>query len=161
MGEEMQAMNKRPKFLYILVFLWPLLSLIFIIWGAYSLTFVLDIPNWGNPPGLEIVYQMLYFGTLISAVTWLVFACLFILFSYLSLKAKSWAWTTGLIISTIFIIILGLMLVAFMITAIIFLDFFPVFGLITVVIAFLIDLGIVYSLTRPQIKIYFETHEKE
>ena len=155
-------MNERPKFLYVLVVLWPLLSLIFIAWGTYSLTYVLDIPSWPlHTEGIEIVYQMLYFGTLVSAITWFVFACLFFVFSYLSLKAKSWAWTTGLIISTIFIIILGLMLGAFMITAISFLDFFPVFGLITVVIAFLIDLGIVYCLTRPQIKIYFGTHEKE
>ena len=157
-------MNERSKFLYVLVSLWPLLSLIFIAWGAYSLIFVLDIPSWVPPPGLEgldVVYQMLYFGTLVSAITWFVFACLFFVLSYLSLKAKSWAWTTGLIISTLFIIILGLMLGAFMITAISFLDFFPVFGLITVVIAFLIDLGIVYCLTRPQIKIYFGTHEKE
>lgn len=155
-------MTERPKFLYVLVVLWPLLSLIFIAWGAYSLVYVLDIPNWPlHAEGIEIVYQMLYFGTLVSAITWFVFASLFAIFSYLSLKAKSWAWTAGLIISTIFIIILGLMLASFMVTIITFLDFFPVFGLITVVIAFLIDLGIVYCLTRPQVKIYFEINEKE
>ncbi len=157
-------MKERPKQLYLLVVLWPLLSTIFIAWGAYSLTFVLQIPNWTPPPhqqDLVLVYQMLYFGTLVSTITWFVFSGLFLVFSYLLWTAKSWAWTAGLIISTIFIIILGMMLAAFMVTTIVFLDFFPVLGLITVILAFLIDLGLIYGLTRPQMKLFIEVHRTE
>jgi len=157
-------MKERPNCLYLLVVLWPLLSVLFIAWGAYSLTFVIQIPNWTPPAHQQdiiIIYQMLYFGTLVSTITWFVFSGLFFVFSYLSWNAKSWAWTAGLIVSTIFIIILGMMLAAFMVTTIVYLDFFPVLGLMTVILAFLIDLGIIYCLTRPAMKLFIETHRTE
>ena len=149
-------MDKRPKIVYLLIVLWVLLSFIFIIWGTFSLDYVLRIPNWEHMAGVSHLYPLLFFGSLLSTIAWFVFACLFLVFSYGTLKGKNWVWTSGIIFSTIFIVILGLMLASLMVTAILFQDFFSLVGLETVVVAFLVDLGIIYCLTRPETKLYFE-----
>ncbi len=95
-----------------------------------------------------------------SSITWPVFACVFILFSYGTFKRKRWVWYPGVIISTTFLAIFGLMLPSFMVTAVLYMDFFSVSGLITVVISLLIDLGIIYFITRPSLKLYFEIGEE-
>jgi len=151
-------MNKKAKNVYILASLWFLLCVIFLNWGYYSLVTVLQIPDWREVSSL---LPILYFSFLISTIVWFVFACLFLIFSYGTLKGKSWVWTTGIIISTIFIVVFVLMLASFMATALLFLDWFSVYGLTTVVISLLIDLGILYFLTRPSIKIYFEVPTSE
>ena len=99
---------------------------------------------------------MLYFGTLLSTITWFVFASLFAFFSYGTVKGRKSVWSAGIIISTIFIVILGLMLASLLATLLVFLNYFSVLGLITVIIAFLIDLALVFCLTRSTTKIYFE-----
>jgi hypothetical protein len=81
---------------------------------------------------------------------------LLLIFSYGTLKKESWVWTTGLIITTIFLAIFGFMLAAFMVNAVLYLSWFSVAGLITVVLSFIIDIGIVFFLTRPNTKLYFE-----
>ena len=146
-------MSERPRVIYILILLWLSLSVIFVNWGSYSLSVILQIPNWG---GLGDLPPVLNFGYLISAIVWFVFASVFILFAYGTFKKELWVWTTGLILSTIFLAIFGLMLAAFMVNAIMFLDLFSVTGLVTVVLSFIIDLGIVFYLTRPAIKLFFE-----
>jgi hypothetical protein len=145
-------MSERPKTIYILILLWIALSGIFILWGIYSLIIVLQIPQWTE---LGALLPPLHFGYLISTIVWFVFSSLFVIFSYATLKADSWAWTTGIIISTIFLIVFGLMLGSFMVNAYLFLDWFSVLGLITVVLSFLTDIGIVIYLTRPMTKLYF------
>lgn len=147
-------MGERPKVIYILMLLWLSLSAIFVMWGIFSLTLVLQIPNWYK--WLEDLTPQLHFGYLISTIVWFVFSFLFILFAYATFRKDSWVWTTGIIISTIFLVIFGLMLAAFMVNAVMFLDWFSVAGLVTVVISFLIDLGIIFYLTRPPTKLYFE-----
>ncbi len=147
-------MSERPKVIYILILLWLSLSVIFVNWGSYSLSVVLQIPNWEKWLG-ELLPQ-LNFGYLISAIVWFVFSAVFILFAYGTFRKELWVWTTGVIISTIFLAIFGLMLGAFMVNAIMFLDMFSVAGLVTVVLSFIIDIGIVFYLTRPAIKLYFE-----
>lgn len=147
-------MNERPKIVYILVLLWIALSVIFVAWGIFSLIIVIQIPTWQE---IRPVIPQLHFGYLISTIVWFVFSSLFIIFSYATFRRDSWAWTTGIIISTIFLVIFGLMLAAFMINAIMFLDWFSIAGLITVVLSFIIDLGIIFYLTRAPIKLYFET----
>ena len=110
-------MDEKPKItLNILVILWLLMSLMFVIWGMYSLDLVLKIPSW-PPTDLSTLYPLLFFGYLLSMIVWFVFACLFLVFSYGTLKGKSWVWTSGIIISTIFILVFGLMLASFMATA--------------------------------------------
>jgi len=151
-------MNKRPRFVYILILLWLILSFIFIVWAYCSLYLVLGIPSW-KPTKLLELYPLLYFGNLLSMITWLVFALLFFSFSYGTFKGSGWAWTTGIITSTIFIVIFALMLTSFMVTAILFPGFFSIAGLESVIISFLMDLSIVYCLTRPTIKIYFKINE--
>jgi len=145
-------MSERPRTIYILILLWLGLSGIFVLWGAYSLVVFIQIPGWTELGGL--LYPV-HFGYLISTIVWFVFSSLFVIFSYATLKADTWAWTTGLIISTIFLIVFGLMLASFIVNAIRFLDWFSVYGLITVILSFLTDIGIVIYLTRPMTKLYF------
>ena len=152
-----EYMSKRPKIIYILILLWLALSVIFVMWGAFSLSIVMQVRSLPKLP--EYFTPQLHFGYLISTIVWFVFSSLFIIFAYGTFKRDSWVWTTGLIISTIFLAIFGFMLGAFMVNALLFLDWFSVYGLITVVISFIIDIGIVFYLTRPAIKLYFDVTE--
>ncbi|MCK4364574.1 MAG: hypothetical protein KAW45_00830 [Thermoplasmatales archaeon] len=149
-------MKKRPLTIYILILLWLTLSIMFILWGVFSLSIVLVIPEWVS---LTTLQPQLYFGYLISTIIWFVFSSMFLIFAYGTFRGDSWTWSTGLIFSTIFLAVFSLMLAAFIVTAITFLDWFSVSGLITAVISLLTDLGIVYFLTRPIDKEYFEVTE--
>lgn len=146
-------MTKRPLNIYILILLWLTLGVIFVFWGGFSLAVVIQVPNWTE---LGVLVPQLHFGYLISTIVWLVFSALLIIFAYGTYKKDSWVWTTGIIISTIFLAIFSLMLASFMVNAILFLDIFSITGLVTVVISFIIDLGIVFFITRPATKLYFE-----
>jgi hypothetical protein len=129
----------------------------FIIWGAYSLELVLRIPGWQTELAhYENLVPMLHFGFLMATIVWFVFSSVFILISYATFRKDSWAWSTGIIISTIFLAVFFLMLASFMINAVLFLDWFSVLGLVAVVLTVLIDLGIVFFITRPATKLYFE-----
>ena len=145
-------MSNRPKIIYMIILLWLALSTIFILWGYYSYTYVVKIPQWNE---LGTLIPPLHFGYLLSTIVWFIFSSLFILFAYGTFKKDSWAWTTGIIISTVFIIIFAFMLAALMINAILFFDIFSVYGLISVVLSFLANIGISFLLTRPNAKIYF------
>ncbi len=149
-------MKKRPLTIYILILLWLTLSIMFILWGVFSLSIVLVIPEWVS---LTTLQPQLYFGYLISTIIWFVFSSMFLIFAYGTFRGDSWTWSTGLIFSTIFLAVFSLMLAAFIVTALAFLDWFSVSGLITVVLSLLTDLGIVYFLTRPIDKEYFEVTE--
>jgi hypothetical protein len=149
-------MTKRPKLIYLLILLWLAICFIFFSWGTYSLQVYLIIPDW---PAIQAVASILNFGFFLSTIIWFVFSFLFIIFAYATFRGDIWAWTTGIIISTIFLIIFGFMLAAFMINAILFLDPFSVLGLSTVIISFMTDIGIVYCLTRPNTKLYFNVEE--
>ena len=146
-------MFEKPKLVYTLVLLWIALSAIFVIWGGYSLTIVIDLPNWSLN---EILISILYFGYTLSTIIWFVFSSLFIIFAYGTFRGESWVWTTGVILTTIFLAVFGLMLASFMVTAVVCPNIFSLMGLETTILAFLIDLGIVFHLTRPVVKIYFE-----
>lgn len=147
-------MFDKPRSIYLLILLWLALSTIFVIWGGYSLTIALDIPSWSELN--DILLSILYFGYTLSTIVWFVFSSLFLIFAYGSFRQEKWVWTTGLIITTIFLAVFGLMLVSFMVTAVVYPNIFSVTGLVTTVLSFLIDLGIVFYLTRPVVKIYFE-----
>jgi len=153
---------KKPTIIFLLISLWLLLGGIFLAWGLFSLGFVVQIPEGPDPipsweeTELSTLYPMLYFGTLLSTITWFVFASVFAFFAYGIVRGKKSVWSAGIIISTIFIVILGLMLASLMATLLVFLNYFSVLGLITVIIAFLIDLTLVFCLTRSATKVYFE-----
>ena len=144
-------MADKPRSIYIVSLLWLCLSVIFVLWGIFSLDILLDVTRWKE---LGTLVPLLFFGFLISTVSWFVFSSIFIILSYATFRKDSWAWSSGIILSTIFLAIFGLMLAAFMVTAVLFLDFFSVAGLVTVVISFIIDLGIIFYLTRPVVKLY-------
>ena len=146
-------MSERPRSLLLLCLLWLGLSAIFVIWGGYSLVVFINIPLWTEELG-GLLYPV-HFGYLISTIVWFVFSSLFVIFSYATYRGDTWAWTTGIIISTIFLIVFGLMLGSFIVNAIRFLDWFSVYGLITVILSFITDIGIVVYLTRPTTKLYF------
>ena len=149
-------MKKRPLTIYILILLWLTLSIMFVLWGIFSLSVVIEVPRWLS---LRTLQPQVYFGYLISTIIWFVFSSMFLIFAYGTFRGDSWTWSTGLIFSTIFLAVFSLMLAAFIVTALAFLDWFSVSGLITVVLSLLADLGIVYFLTRPIDKEYFEVTE--
>jgi hypothetical protein len=130
------------------------------LWGTYSLLIVLDLPSWQGELSQSLV-PVLYFGYLMSTIVWYVFSFLFILFTYGTIIKRSWVWTTGVIISTIFLAVFALMLASFMVTAYLFPDRFSILGLITVVLCILIDLGIVFFLTRFPVKKHFEIQTRK
>jgi len=144
-------MNDKPSSIYILSLLWLALSAIFVLWGIFSLNILINVGEWIE---LGSLVPILFFGFLISTISWFVFSSIFIILAYASYRKDSWAWSSGIILSTIFLAIFGLMLAAFMVTAILFLNFFSVAGLISVVISFITDLGIIFYLTRPKTKLY-------
>jgi hypothetical protein len=147
-------MTHRPKIIYIITLLWLALSAILVFWGGYSLSIVIKIPEWGNE--IPTLAPVLHFGYLISTIVWFVFAAIFVVFAYGNLRKEHWVWSTGVILSTIFLAIFALMLVAFMVNALMFMDSFSIVGLVSVVISFFTDLGIIFHLTRPSTKEYFE-----
>ena len=150
-------MTERPRIIYILTALWLSLSAMFLIWGAYSLNLVLQIPGWqAELSQYENLVPMLHFGFLMATIVWFVFSSVYILIAYATFKKDSWAWSTGIIISTIFLVVFFLMLASFMINAVLFLDWFSVLGLVAVILTVLIDLGVVFFITRPATKMYFE-----
>ena len=151
-------MFKKPNTIVTLVLLWLVLAAIFFVWGGYSLSIVLDIPSWFVDYGSEfrILTPILHFGYLLSTIIWLQFSVVFVIFSYGTLKKDHKIWTTGLIVSTIFLVILGLMIASFMVNLALFQDIFSIWGIITSIIAFMTDLGIIFFITRPMTKIYFE-----
>ncbi len=149
----------KPKNIIILAFLWVLLSAMFILWGSYSFSILIQIPTWNEIASFKVLVSIIHFGYTMSTIIWLVFSSIFIIIAYGVLKADSWVWTTSLIISTIFLAIFSLMLASFIINALIFLKSAPdfsVWGLITTILNFIIDLGIIFFLTRPKTKLYFQ-----
>ena len=146
-------MVKRPKSIYIIILLWLVLSVIFVLLGLYSIAYLVDIPNWKINDEL---IPVLHFGYLMSAIVWPVFSAVFLVISYGTFRKDNWVWSTSLIFSTIFLAIFALLLASFIINALRFFDQFSVLGLIIIIISFMTDLGLVYYLTRPITKQYFE-----
>jgi VIT1/CCC1 family predicted Fe2+/Mn2+ transporter len=129
----------------------------FLVWGGYSLGVLINMPNWTYPnaPYVEEILPQIHFGYTMSAIVWLVFSSIFVIIAYATLKPDKWVWTTSLIISTIFLAIFGLMLASFIINVLTYFSEFSVLGLVTTIITFIIDLGIIFFLTRPKNKLYF------
>jgi len=113
-------MAKGVRSIFILSLLWLALSVMFVIWGIFSLDILVDVGKWKE---LGSLIPMMFFGFLISTILWFVFSSIFVILAYASMRHDSWAWSTGMILSTIFLAIFGFMLAAFMVTAILFLDF--------------------------------------
>lgn len=149
---------KRPKILYGLVGLWIAFSSIFYILGYWSLTLVIYI--YSPDSGYTSWYPILFWGTSFLTITMFVFGSIFLIFAYETFAGKSWAWSAGIIISTIFIVIFSFMMGTLMFTAIIYRgvqDQVLVPMLVLVMVAFLVDLGIVFLITRPNIKEYLKS----
>ncbi len=153
-------MTTRPRSIYILILLCIAVSIIFSLWGGYSLLVLVQIPSWEGP-GAHGIIPLLFFGFLTATIVWFSFSAVFVIFAYGSLRGDSWIWSTGLIITTIFLVVLGIMMGSLMVNSFLFLDLFSVSGLITTILAFIADLTIVYYLTRPAAKLYFESIVKK
>jgi len=149
-------MATRPRLIYTLILLFIGLSAIFCFWGGYSILVLIQIPRWEGSID-PILIPLLFFGYLTSTIVWFTFSAVFVIFAYGTLRGDSWIWSTGLIITTIFLVVLGIMMGSLMVNSIMFLDLFSVTGLITTILAFIGDLAVVYYLTRPAAKIYFES----
>ena len=155
-------MVNRPKTVVALIILWLVLAGLFMIWGGYSFNIVLEVPTWLDelPAELESDFELLtpilHFGYLVSTIIWLVFSAVFIIFSYGTFKKDHRVWTSGLIVSTIFLAIFSLMLASFIVNLALFKDDFSIWGLITSIMVFITDLGVIFFITRPMTKVYFE-----
>jgi hypothetical protein len=120
---------------------------------------VLNVLEWSvtNPSFYD---PMVFFSYLMFAISMLVFGVIFIIFSYETYTGRKWAWNAGIIFSTIFLVIFGFLMVSLMITALVFMDTrFSIPMLIAVMIAFLTDLGIIFFITRPNVKAYMHSPE--
>jgi hypothetical protein len=153
-------MVARPRSIYILILLFIAASIIFCFWGGYSLLVLVRIPGWQGPVEPALI-PLLFFGYLTSSIVWFAFSAVFVIFAYGSLRGDSWIWSTGLIITTIFLVVLGIMMGSLMVNSILFLDLFSITGLVTTILAFIADLAIVYFLTRPTARMYFESIVKK
>jgi len=158
MGE---YMNSKPKLLYLLILLWIIFGIIFIYLGTSSLSIALYIIspesiNQLNLEDSEWIQSLMFFGTFFLTTTMLVFGSIFVIFSYETYQRKTWVWNAGVIISTIFIVVFSFMLGSLMITSLMFMNQTIIQALIIIMIAFLTDLGIIFLITRPNIKAYFE-----
>ena len=155
-------MVKRPKTIYIVILLWLVLSVILFSLAIYSMINLRDIPNWVNEvpapldQKLETLIPVFHFGYLMSTIVWFVFSFVFIIISYGTFKKGKWVWSASLIFSTIFLAIFALFLASFIINTLTFFDIFSILGLNIVIISFITDLGLVFFLTRPITKQYFE-----
>jgi hypothetical protein len=155
----------KPKTIYALVLLWVALAGILLLWGIYSFVTLVDIPTWSSEPpsdfkdAFDSILPILHFGYLLSTIIFTVFSFVFIILAYGTLKKDHWVWTTGLILSTIFLVIFGLMLAGFIINVLVFKDDFSIIGLVSVIVTFITNLGVTFYLTRPATKIYFETEK--
>jgi hypothetical protein len=72
-------------------------------------------------------------------------------------KKYKWALTTTLILTTLSVVVYLIMLISFIVVLIKFQEIFSITGIITTVIALLINLVIVFLITRPATKKYFLT----
>jgi len=154
-------MKDKTNLLYLLILLWALFGIIFIFLGINSLSLALYIISPDSLSALNVedaewVQSLIFFGSLMATTTMLVFGSIFLLFSYEIYRCKSWVWNAGVIISTIFIVVFSFMLGSMMITSIMFMNQTVVNTLIIIMMAFLTDLGIIFLITRPNIKSYFE-----
>ena len=109
----------------------------------------------------DTIIPVLHIGYLTSTIIAFVFAFVYVIVAYGIFKKDTWVWSTGLIFSTIFLAIFGLLLSSFMINTVIFRDEFSIIGLMIVIIAFITNLGIVFFHTRPNTKTYFGLLEKK
>lgn len=157
-------MIDRPRTIIVLILLWLLIAGAFLFYGIVTLSTVIDVPEWiaeapdvgGFQEKFEKIVPIIHFGFLMSTIIFLVFSSVFIIFAYGTYKKDQWVWTTGLIISTIFFAIFSLMLAGFMVNVMMFKDDFSISGLVAIILLFLTDLGIIFYLTRPATKLYFE-----
>ena len=147
-------MAKRPIHAYLLVILYCSLSAIFLIWSAYAYSIFIQVPSWVATENINFV-SFSYWIYLIGTVVWFGFAVFFMVLLYGMFKKLGWAWTTSLILTTLKMVIYSIMVITFMIVLVKYQSIFSVVGVITSTFALLIDICIVFLLTRPITKQYF------
>ena len=151
----------KPIIVYLLASLWVTFAVMFLFIGFYSIlvsTYILSYDLTQYPLFGEW-YPFLFFGILLVAIIVLVFGVIFSIFAFETLIVKKWIWNAGIIISTIFMVIFSFMLAAIMITAYFFTDQVIENLLITVILLFLVNLGILFLVTRPDLKRFLQKDE--
>ena len=160
MGEVKQDM-KKPKLLYLLIFAWIIFGIVFYILGYWSFTIAQYLSSSAGDSASEAFLAwrpMMFFGTLFIFTAMFVFGSIFFIFAYEAYKGKSWIWSAGIIISTIFLVIFSFMMAALMVTAYVFKDpDFSIPSLIIIMIAFLTDLSVLFLTTRPNIRSFLKS----
>jgi uncharacterized BrkB/YihY/UPF0761 family membrane protein len=146
-------MNHKSIAINLMILLFIALSIIFAIWGKYAAEVLIQIPEWEEELSTNFTANI-YWVFLIGTIVWLGCSFLMIMIAYGIYKKTRWVWTAAMILNTLAIIVFAIMLAAFMVTVLTFQDFFSTMGIVTSVLALLIDFCIVYLLTRPNIKRY-------
>ena len=147
-------MKTRPRSLYLSVILFILLAVIFGYWGYFAIDTLIQLPSLTGDLPLKII-SSLYWFYLIGTLIWIGNAGLSSILAYGLFKRLNWAYTTALIFTTLVIAALTIMLIGFMVGLVKFQDMFSIIGIVTNIIALLIDLIIVFLITRPSMKLFF------
>jgi len=137
----------KPKVVYAIISLFILLILISSYWEVFVYSIIIQIPGWINELGIEMV-SILFWIFFIANLLWIGSITAYILLIYGIFKQEKWGWNASMIISSIIIVIFTIMLIGFIVSVILFQAQFTVVGIVTVIIAFFADLGILYFLTR-------------
>ena len=152
LGRGKIKVNDKPNLIYLGSLAWIIFGIEFLVIGFFSMDMVQFILS--PESGYSDWYPMIFFGYFLILTTLFVFGVIFVIFGVEFLRGKSWAWSAGVLISTIFLVIFGFMLGSLMITALLFMDPFSIPTLVLMMITLLIDLGVLFLTTRPKVKIF-------
>lgn len=148
-------MSNKPQTVKFVIFLSLFLFIILFYWGSFALDLLIKIPGWEDTLGTDLT-SIFYWVFFIGALIWFGASGLILYLLYGIMKKKSWGLTVTIILSTLMIISFGIMLTGFIAVLLLFQNLFSTVGLITVNIAILVDLALIFFLTRPSTKRYFE-----
>ncbi|MBN2065763.1 MAG: hypothetical protein JW771_03025 [Candidatus Thermoplasmatota archaeon] len=146
---------EKPRLIYVLSLLLLTVGVLFLRLGIFSIEILLDMSNWYSKVPVSLIY-ILHFWYLVSAIASIVLASSFFVLLYATIKRYHWARNAGIVLSTLYLIVFGMLLAALMVNSVIFHDEFSIASLVTIIVAFFLDFGIVFLLTRPAVRLYFQ-----
>jgi hypothetical protein len=148
--------DKKPDKFYFLILFYLFLISITSAWTWYAYTMFTGISGWKYSDEIVDFIAFNYFVFLFGFLIWAGITILLIILLYGLIRNYRWAWTTSLIIATLGLVLFPIILIAIMTTLLKYQSAFSSLGIITITIALLLDICVVYILTRPVLKQYFE-----
>lgn len=148
--------DKKPDKFYFLILFYLFSFSITSTWTWYAYTMFTGISGWKYSDEIVDFIAFNYFVFLFGFLIWAGITILLIILLYGLIRNYRWAWTTSLIIATLGLVLFPIILIAIMTTLLKYQSAFSSLGIITITIALLLDICVVYILTRPVLKQYFE-----